>query len=350
MRITGANSKIILVGPAQFWVNQCAMNTFRLVGLSLLLQIGLFGSATAAPPPLVADAPIVVPDSKGGFDYLQVDAAKRRLLANHTGNNTLDVFDLDTGKLLKHIPTGKAQGVAVDGDAEKYFVSVSKEKVLVIIDAKTLAKTGEVKLNGEADSIMFDPKNHCAYVDHDHAPEVWVVDTHAEKIAATVQLPGEPEYVLYDPASDRVYQNLVSTDSVAVIDPSSNTVIHSWSAAPAKKPHGLALDAATQRLFCAGANGKLVVMDSTNGKIIATVDIAESVDQIAFDAEKKRVYCASRKGVVSIVQETAEGAVSLGDVATGSGAKTIAVDPATHAVWVAYADQEHSYVLRLKSL
>ena len=71
------------------------------------------------------------------------------------------------------------------------------------------------------------------------------------------------------------------------------------------------------------------------------------VDQIAFDPEKKRVYCASSTGVISVVEETADGAVSLGNVKTAPGAKTITVDPKTHAVWIAYADKEHSYVRRL---
>src|SRR5438045_3891367 len=100
----------------------------------LLCFLGVQASMTVlSAAPLAADSPIVVPDSTGGFDFLQVDAAARRLLANHTGNGTLDVFDLDSGSLLKHIPTGKAQGVAMDGVAGKYFVSVSKEQVLVII-------------------------------------------------------------------------------------------------------------------------------------------------------------------------------------------------------------------------
>src|SRR6266568_608978 len=94
-----------------------ASTTLVGIGVALLasnyLMVGTCHGAEGEAP-LVAEAPIVVPDSKGGFDYLQVDEPLRRLLANHTGNNTLDVFDVDSGKLLKHVPTGKAQGVAVD--------------------------------------------------------------------------------------------------------------------------------------------------------------------------------------------------------------------------------------------
>src|SRR6476619_155735 len=121
-----------------------------------LCTIGLLLSlapANAAPAPLKADEPIVVPDSQGRFDFIDVDTVARRLLANHTQNGTLDVFDLDSGKLLKHCPTGAAQGVGVDEKGGKYYVGVSKEQKLVTIDAKTLEKTGEVALSGPADDV-----------------------------------------------------------------------------------------------------------------------------------------------------------------------------------------------------
>jgi WD40 repeat protein len=165
-------------------------------------------SSHAAGPPLVAGEPVLVPDSKGGFDYLQVDESRRRLLANHTGNNTLDVFDLGSGHLIKQVRTGKAQGVAVVPEAGKYFVSVSREEVVVVIDSETLEQTGTIKLGGPGDAIAFDPKHHCLYVGHDDGPHLWVIDTRTEKLTVTVDIPEGPEWVLYDPSTDRVFQNI----------------------------------------------------------------------------------------------------------------------------------------------
>src|ERR1051325_10550525 len=316
----------------------------RIIHFSAAMMLaGFTGSMAPGAEPLKLEEPIVVPDSKGGFDYLQVDAKARRFLANHTGNNSFDVFDADSGKLIRHVPTGKAQGVAIDEENGKYYVSVSREKLVVIVDAKTLEKTGEVKLDGPAGALVLDPKNHMLYVGHDDAGDLWVIDPKAQKVVASIRIPDGPEYVVYDPAMDLVFQNIKSNDSLQVIDPASNTVKERWNTAPAKKPHGLAMDATTKRLFCAGQNGKLAVIDATNGKVIADGNIAPGIDQIAFDADKKRVYCASSQGSVSVVEETADGARTLGIVKTAPGAKTIAVDSKTHAVWIAYADKEHSY-------
>ena len=119
-------------------------------------------------------------------------------------------------------------------------------------------------------------------------------------------------------------------------------------------PGGSVKDRAASNIVAqARAAGKLTpgktLLDSTSGKVLQTLDIAEGVDQIAYDSEKGRVYCASRQGLISVVENKPGGAISLGDVKTAAGAKTIAVDPKTHAVWVAYADKEHSYVLRLRA-
>ena len=320
----------------------------KITPLCLALIATLFNvSARAADAPLAMEDAIVVPDSKGGFDYLQVDEANRRLLCNHTGNNSLDIFDVDTGKFIKRIATGKAQGVAIDSQAGKYFVSVSREKKLVIIDSKKMEKTGEVALGGPADALVFNPKNHCAYVGHDDANDLWVIDTHSEKLVATIPIGEGPEYVLYDSDSDRVFQNIKSNDTLLVIDPASNTVKETWPTAPAKHPHGLAFNPKTHRLFCAGQNGKLAIIDSTSGKVISSVDIATGIDQIAFDAGNQRIYCASSSGQISVVEETAEGGKNLGNVKTAPGAKTITVDLKTHAVWIAYADKQAAYVRKL---
>jgi hypothetical protein len=45
------------------------------------------------------------------------------------------------------------------------------------------------------------------------------------------------------------------------------------------------------RIFVAGGNGKLAVIDTQSGKITGSTDIVTKVDQIAFDPAKQFVYC-----------------------------------------------------------
>jgi DNA-binding beta-propeller fold protein YncE len=188
------------------------------------------------------------------------------------------------------------------------------------------------------------------YVDHDDGEDLWVIDPVARKIVATIAIPTAPEYILYDPEFDGLFQNIKSKPVTLVIDAKENTVAQTWSTLPAEKPHGLAIDPKTRRLFSAGGNGKLVVMDCTTGVCLKSVDIAPGVDQIAFDPGNQRIYCASGQGKLSVLQETVEGAKSLGEVETPKGAHTLAVDPDTHSVWIAFAKEGVAYIAELKAL
>ena len=224
--------------------------------------------------PLTLGQPIVVPGTKGGFDFLQVDQPLHRLLANHTGNKSFDVFNLPDGKLIKSVDTGAAQGVALDTQHNCYYVTVSDQKKLVEIDRSSLAVNKVTDLPGPPDALAYFPKTSMVYVGHDDGEDLWVVDPSAQKIVATIKIPTAPEYILYDPAFDGIFQNIKSQPVMLVIDGTANTVSATWSTLPAVKPHGLAIDPKTRRLFSAGGNGKLVIMDCTTGVCLKSVDIA----------------------------------------------------------------------------
>jgi DNA-binding beta-propeller fold protein YncE len=320
-----------------------SIRRFAWVG-SFAVAAFLPGPAHAAEslPLLVPGVTIKIADAKGSFDFLELDLAKKRLVACHTKGGTVDVIDLATNKVLARIPTGASQDVAIDAKTGKYFATISDRKQVAIIDSVSLKVTNTVPTEGELDAILLDPKNRRVYATHDHGKSVWVIDADTEKLVATVAIPGDPEVLAYDPVKDRVYLNIIPTHETVVIDPKTEAVVDHWSDQPAQRPHGLVLDADTGRLFSAGANGQMVVIDTNTGKVLAAVKIADRVDQVAFDPGLRRVYCAS-DGVLSVVQETPDGAVLLGDVQTAKGGKNVAVDPQTHAVWTMSTDGTHSY-------
>src|SRR5258708_28309351 len=110
--------------------------------------------------------------------------------------------------------------------------------------------------------------------------------------------------MVYDEKADRIYLAIKTKDTVAVIDPASNTVTAQWPTAPSLQPHGLAFDAANHRIFAAGGNGKLVVIDTKTGSATGSIDIVPKVDQIAFDGTGELLYCAGADNI-SVVRTSA---------------------------------------------
>jgi YVTN family beta-propeller protein len=285
---------------------------------------------------------IEVPASSGKFDFLRIDSKRHRLLAAHENDGTADYFDLQKSTLIKRLKVGGAVDTAVDPDSTYYYVSVQEEARVAVIDAATLLEVKSIKTEGPTDAILYEPKNHRIYVTNDEGSHVWVIDPVTAKVVDSIAIPGVPEFMVYDAAADRIYLNIKSADKVAVIEPASGKVVALWPTAPAAQPHGMALDAERHRIFTAGGNGKLAVIDTTTGKLITSVDIASKVDQIAFDPVTRLVYCAG-PDEMTVVRAWGRGVVTVGDVNTAATARNVAVDQQTGAVWTTYTDGKSSF-------
>lgn len=317
------------------------------LGIALVAAaLAAVAAAAADPALLVARPAIPMERTRGWFDYLATDAQLGRLLAAHAGNDELAILDLANGAVLKRVDTGSSRGVAIDVRDSKYFVGTADNGVAVV-DRRSMAPAGTIKVPGPVDAIAFDPRNDTLYADAGGGAAIWAINGKTEKIVATIAIPQGPEYVDYDPVSNRVYQNIVSNATVVVIDPTSNRIESTWAIAPATRPHGLAIDGPRHRLFTAGVNGKLAVLDTRTGNLITTVDIAPRVDQVAIDLGSGRVYCASGTGQLSIVQETDSGATLAATIPVPRGTHTLAVDPKSHAVWIAYGGEQTDFVMQL---
>ena len=123
-----------------------------------------------------------------------------------------------------------------------------------------------------------------------------------------------------------------------------NKVVASWPTAPAQAPHGMAMMPEADAFLVVGGNGKLVMMSQKDGHVIASTDVTSRVDQIAYDAEMHRAYCASGTGKIAVVSTEKGALTNLGEVASNEGCHSIAVDPKTHTVRIAYAKGDASYV------
>jgi YVTN family beta-propeller protein len=291
---------------------------------------------------LVPSVSITIPDSKGKFDFLTIDPERNRLLAAHEKDGTADILDLTTRKVLARLKVGPAVGTAIDTKTGKYFVSVQDDKRIAVIDPSSLSETNSITMEGETDAIIFDPKDRHVFVTNDNGKFLWVIDADSEKVIASIPIPSAPECMAYDAKTDRVYLNLKSANQVAVIDTKTNSITTLWDTGPAKNVHGIAFDEETGRLFTAGDNKMLAVIDTASGKVVGSAPIVEGVDQIAFDPSSKHIYCTGA-GQMTVLAETGDGVSAVGDVTTAANAKNVAVDPKTHAVWSTYTDGTNSY-------
>lgn len=314
-----------------------------------VVLVALFSATVSAPSavfaadvsqPLAAEARIQVSDQPQRFDLLGVDSEDRRLLGAHSEADALTVVDLKSNTLKSEVPVGESSGVAVDNKDGKYFVGTTKG--IAVVDMDTFKKTFFIETPGPADAMVYDAESGKLYAGHDDGTELWVIEVKSDKLVGHIDIPGVPELLDADPATHRLYLNIKDKDELVVIDTHADKIVTTWATPRTHSPHGLALDLHGGRVFVAGQSDFVSVF-SLDGKILGAIDIGPGrVDQIAYDDGNKRLYVPSSGRLVD-VDVTGTGKV-LGSVAIPRGTHSVAVDPQTHLVWIAYADKGRSYV------
>src|ERR1700722_4705853 len=196
---------------------------------SLLIITRLVSAADSLTP----GNPVEVTGTQGKFDFIKVDSANNRLLACHTGNGSFDVIDLKSSKLIKSLPTGNAQGVAIDSVNNRYFVSVSKPMKMVIVDSMKLDVVGEVALPGPADLVAYHLETNRVFVCNDDKPEMWVINPMEKRIVSTINFPGGGmEDLAFDSRDKFLFQCLKDSSELAKVDLNTEKVVAKWSTSP----------------------------------------------------------------------------------------------------------------------
>jgi hypothetical protein len=288
---------------------------------------------------LLKEVPI---GGEGSWDYLSVDTEGRRLYVSH--GTKVVVVDLEKDAVAGEIEdTPGVHGVAIAAKLGRGFSSNGRENKVSIFDLKTLKTLSKVDTGSNPDAILFEPGQEEVYAFNGRSSSATVIEAKSGKVVATIDLAGKPEFAAADPKAGRVFSNLEDKSEVAVIDTKTHQVVNRWPIAPGQEASGMAFDAEHQRLFLGCGNKLMVMMDSTNGKVLAQVPIGDGVDANAFDPGTQLAFasCGGGEGSVIIAHEDGPDKLTVVQtLKTEPRAKTMTLDPNTHKIYLGSAKFE----------
>ena len=279
-------------------------------------------------------------EGDGGWDYLIADEPNDRLFIAHA--TVVQVLDTKKNTLIATIPDTKGvHGIALAHDLNKGFISNGKDTSVTVFDLKTLKTISKVKIKGiNPDAILYDAFSHKVFVYNGRSKDATIIDAKTDLVIATIPLEGKPEFSVTDLAG-KIYVNIEDKNLITVINANTLKVEENWPITGGEEPTGLAIDNKTHRLFTVCGNKLMVVMDATNGKVIASLPIGDGCDGVDFDTELKRAYSSNGEGNVTVVQEENENTFKvLETITTQKGARTICVNLKTHHVYLPTAEYE----------
>jgi DNA-binding beta-propeller fold protein YncE len=273
----------------------------------------------------------------GGTDYVAVEAATGHVFVSRATH--MMVVDGPTGKVIGDIPnTPGVHGAGIATKAGHGFTTNGGDSTVTMFDLKTFAVLKQIKVDvGGLDGIMYDEPDDKIILTNHSRPigTLTALDPKTGDIVGTAELEDNaPEGAAAD-GKGHIFVNNESKNTIQVVDVKTWKATASWPLAPCEGPTGIAYDKTTNRIF-SGCNNTSVVLDAGTGKVVASIKNGTRVDALGWDPSRKLIFIPNGgEGNVTVVhQDSADTYTVVATVATFAGAKTIAVDPMTHNVYL----------------
>jgi DNA-binding beta-propeller fold protein YncE len=274
---------------------------------------------------------------EGGWDYLEVDPEAHHVFISRSTH--VIVIDENSGKQVADIPdTPGVHGIALAPDLGRGFTSNGAEGSVTIFDLKTLQVITKVQNVGEnPDAILYDPATKRAFTFNGRSHDSTAIDGASGNIVGKIALDGKPEFAVND-GRGQLFANLEDKSELLALDPKDLKVKSRWPLAPCESPSGLAIDKQNRRLFAGCDNKMMAVVNADNGKVITTLPIGDGVDADRYDPETHFAFASCGEGVLTVVKEDSPDKFSVVEnVKTERGARTMALDPNTHELFLVTA-------------
>ena len=277
--------------------------------------------------------------SSGGWDYPAIEDKSNKLYISH--GTQVNILDKTSGDSLGVIlNTAGVHGIAFVPALNKGYTSNGRTNNVTVFELSSGKKIGEVATGKNPDWIMYDAFTKKVLTSNHTSGDITVIDPMNDVAVATIPVGGSKLETIVSDQAGKVFVNVEDKNEIVAIDLQKNEVLAHWSLAPGEEPTGLAIDPITHRLFATCAK-LLVVMDATNGKIIAQLPTGEGCDGAVFDPKLKLVFTSNGEGTITVVKEVDKNTFKVVEtLVSKKGARTITIDPKTHNLYLPTADYE----------
>jgi DNA-binding beta-propeller fold protein YncE len=321
-----------------------------------ILSLAVALAFAVAAPALAAAGAALQPSGRtelplytGDFDHFAADVKGNRLFLAAEDHSTLEVFELSSGKHLKTVAGFETpHNVLYLPDRNRIVVVDSGAGMSKMIDATTYKIIDRIKMAPGADSMAYDPDVKTMYVVTGGKNGNMTTSYLAKLNPRTGQLLGQlafdtdkVEAMAIEQHGPNMYANITGKNYVAVINKSKFAVVATWPISGAEMNAPMALDEANHRLFVVTRKPfKLMVLDTANGKLLASFAAPNRTNEIMFDRATRRIYLAGDDFMSVFQQQDADHYVELEKVPTAVGAKTAILVPELKRMFVALSPGE----------
>ncbi|MHB8635603.1 MAG: YncE family protein [Fimbriimonadaceae bacterium] len=270
----------------------------------------------------------------GRWDYLNFEPKSRRLFIAQ--GDRVTVVDCATEKVAGYVGgLSGTHGVVFDVARNHGFVTNAGDSSVKIFNLRTLKVIGSAPTGQGPDGIVWDPATQQVVSFNGRDRSATFIDAKTLTAVATLPLGGRPEF----PAADGkglIFDNIESTSEVVKIDARTRKIIARYKLVGGEGPSGLAIDARRDVTFST-CDGAMVVVDGKTGKMLGAPKIDAGPDAAGYDPKLGLAFSSNGSGTISVIGKTSAGYETVETIPTVRSARTMALDPARHIIYLAAA-------------
>jgi Uncharacterized conserved protein len=295
---------------------------------------------------VVADVPL--PGRAARFDYQSLDPVAGRLWISHMGAAEVLAFDVRTRQVVSRVSSMPgATGVLAVPALKRVFVSLSASHEIAVLDATSGRVLARLPGGRFPDGLAYVPGSHRVFVSDEHGGQELVIDGSRLESRPSIPTGGEIGNTQYDSVSGRVWIAIQTLDQLAAIDPVTDSIVMRVAVPGVERPHGVLIDAPHRLAYVAGeGNARLGVVDLRSRRVVRTYALPADPDVLALDPGNRRLFVAAESGAVAAFDVRGDTLVPLAPY-RAPHAHSVAVDPATHLLYLPLQDISGHPVLRI---
>lgn len=267
----------------------------------------------------------------GGWDYLTVESSTNRLFVSH--GKQVVVVDLKTKSIIGSIVANGVHGIALAPDLKRGFISNGADNTVTVFDLTTLKILATIPVGKNPDAICYEPTTHKVFAFNGKSHTATVIDGEKSKIVGEIPLEGKPEFAVAD-GNGSIFDAVEDKGQILKINATTQAIETHWNLPEGSEPSGLAIDPVHHRLFVGCGNQTMIILDSSSGKVVATLPIGQGVDACVYDPIGNRAFASCGDGTMTVVEPKADTYVVVDKATTEPRARTMAFDPTTGTAYL----------------
>lgn len=313
------------------WPLAAVILAVAVAAAALLVHLAHRPPSTVALP-LRPAGQISLPGPSSRFDYESLDPERGLLFIAFLGASEVIEVNIRTNTVVRTIPDiDDAHGVLVLPQLRRVYATASGSNRLVILDEDTGAQLAQAATGDYPDGLAYDPVHHTIWTTNESGGSETIITADTGHVLGTVPLGGDAGNVAYDPTTAHMLVDLQTRDELAVIDPTTLSIIRRVPLPDCDHDHGLSLDPTHRLAFVAcDHNDNLLTVDLNTWQILDTQGVGDQPDVLAYDPGAARLYVAAESGWLTILDQHNRRLTVTGRAYLADNAHVVAVDPTTH--------------------